>query len=502
MRSGWFLLLLAAVGVVESDGLPSAGEAPAVVSGRVCDAQGPVSGARVRFQGECPVVQTDAAGRFQLPAGKSRRVTAWKEGYAIAAAESHRQPLELHLLPLPQKDCEDYVWLDPRPTADPQTACGLCHEAIYREWAGSAHARAATNRRLWNLLRGEDWHGRPSPSWSLAAEHPLGAAVCASCHAPAWQDPTLTYDLSQVRGVAALGVHCDYCHKIVAAITEPAGRRFGRDGFRLLRPPAQELLFFGPLDDAYRPGEKLAYSPLYKQSRYCAPCHEGQLFGVLAYATYSEWQASPAGKAGRQCQDCHMTPTGALQNLAPGRGGIARDPRTLASHTFPGGTAQMLRRALHLEVQQARRQEGLQVVVQVRAEDVGHRVPTGFLDRHLVLVLQASDGQGQPLPPRQGPRLPPAAGQNLAGQAGWLYARWLDGLHAPGPVPFWTAHAAAHDTRLQPGQPDRRVFLFPAETRQIHLRLLYRRFWPAVAESKHWPDNEWLIHERRFSPPP
>ena len=68
-------------------------------------------------------------------------------------------------------------------------------------------------------------------------------------------------------------------------------------------------LFFGPLDDVDR-GED-AFSPLYRESRYCASCHEGIVFGVHVYSTYSEWLSSPARRAGKQCQDCHMAPTGA-----------------------------------------------------------------------------------------------------------------------------------------------------------------------------------------------
>src|SRR5207248_1591107 len=82
-------------------------------------------------------------------------------------------------------------------------------------------------------------------------------------------------------------------------------------------------VFFGPLDDADRGDD--AFSPLYKQSLYCASCHEGVVFGVPVYTTYSEWLASLAKKAGQQCQDCHMKPTGAMTNFAPepfaGKGG-------------------------------------------------------------------------------------------------------------------------------------------------------------------------------------
>src|SRR5262249_31537693 len=138
-------------------------------------------------------------------------------------------------------------------------------------------------------------------------------------------------DLRRAEGVALQGVHCDYCHKIAEVDNPQPGLTHGRFGLKLRRP-AEGQLFFGPLDDVDRGDD--AYSPLYRESRYCASCHEGTVFGVPVYTTYSEWLASPAAREGKQCQDCHMAPTGLLTNLAPGKGGIPRDPKTLANHRF------------------------------------------------------------------------------------------------------------------------------------------------------------------------
>src|SRR5205823_3540611 len=182
---------------------------------------------------------------------------------------------------------------------------------------------------------------------------------------------------------AARGVHCDYCHKVADVSNEHFGQTHGRFGLKLLRP-TQGQLFFGPLDDVDR-GED-AFTPLYHDSRYCASCHEGTVFGVPVYSTYSEWLESPARQQGRSCQSCHMAPTGALTNLAPGKGGIERDPATLANHRFFAGSQQeMLRRCLHVTIEVASSGAGVRADVEVRAEQVGHRVPTGFVDRHVVL---------------------------------------------------------------------------------------------------------------------
>src|SRR5271166_1161235 len=154
--------------------------------GGVADACGPVAGARVRVQGQCQWAVTDADGRFRLAASPERRlrVTAWKEGHGIAAAPTGHQPLQLTLVPLPAVDNDAYEWVAPTPNPAAPNNCGNCHAEIHREWSASAHAAGATNRRFLNLFAGTDWHGKPAAGWSLLAQRPDGAGVCAACHAP------------------------------------------------------------------------------------------------------------------------------------------------------------------------------------------------------------------------------------------------------------------------------------------------------------------------------
>jgi hypothetical protein len=444
-------------------------------------------------------VLTDVQGRFRLPVGKkSRRITAWKHGYAIAGVLVNRSPLRLDLNSLPKRDHEDYHWIDPAPDAQKPNNCANCHQEIYREWQGSAHGRAATGKRFLSLFGGTDWQGRPSPRWSLRQEHPLGLGVCATCHAPTFRDPELEYDLTKVTGVAARGVHCDYCHKIVDAPVGKVGHTFGRDGYDLLRPGDGRQLFFGPLDDAFREGESFGYSPLYTQSRYCASCHEGIVFGVRVYGTYTEWLASPARKQGQHCQTCHMKPTGRMTNIAPGKGGIERLASTLASHHFPGGTTELLKKCLQLEIKAQRDKGQVTISVTVSAHNVGHQVPTGFIDRNLVLVVEAFNGKSRPVDLQSGPKLPPAAGKELAGTAGRLYAKMLQDRNGGAPQPFWLPHDKMTDTRLLPETSDRRQFVFGADTRKVRVRLLYRRFWPEVVRSKGWPDDTLQVFEREI----
>jgi hypothetical protein len=273
------------------------------------------------------------------------------------------------------------------------------------------------------------------------------------------------------------------------------GLTHGRFNLKLLRPGTRQV-FFGPLDDVDSGDD--TWSPIYRESRYCAPCHEGTLFGIRVYTTYSEWLASPEGRQGKSCQACHMAPTGRMTNMAPGKGGIQRDPGTLANHRFVvGSRADMLRRALPLSAVLFRSPAGVKAEVKLRAEGTGHRMPTGFIDRHLVLVVEPFNGENRPVATKAGSVLPKATGPKLSGQPGRLYGRLLCDDQGRQPAPFWQADSDYKDTRLQSGQEDRLSFFFPAETRWVRLRLLYRRFWPEVAQAKSWPDNEIVIFDRK-----
>jgi hypothetical protein len=469
-----------------------------VAVGHVRDAAGPVAGARVRWQGHPSFVLSAADGSFRLPGGPIRptRVTASKPGYRIAAAEPTMRPLDLRLEPLPAEDNESYAWIDPHPDPSRPTNCGNCHEEIHREWAGSAHARSARNPKFLQVLADPD--GKSPPGWDLSREHPLGIGVCATCHAPTL-GATGHDDVRRAVGVATTGVHCDYCHKVVDAPTDKLGLRFGADGLVLRRPKGDDLLVFGPLEDAVRPGESFAHQPVYRESRFCAPCHEGTVFGVHVYGTYSEWLRSPARAQGVQCQGCHMSPTGSLTNLAPSKGGVARDPATLASHGFPGGQADLIRRCVQVEATCRPAGEGMRVDVILRAEHVGHRVPTGFVDRHLVLVVQAFDEAGHSVEAIDGPRLPPAAG-TWAGRPGRLFAKLLRGEHGEAPLPFWAPGSDVQDTRLLPGHPERQAFHFPHNAARVEVRLWYRRFWQQIADARGWTDNDLLVFKRTMEP--
>jgi Cytochrome c554 and c-prime len=493
-----FLPLFACVVAAGCGRQVAAPVAVAELRGSVMDNDGPVAGANVRIQATSHPTTTDANGIFHLPnISEAVTVTAWKEGAFIGSSRSDAAPLEILLKPLPIQDNPAYRWVDPGPSDKNDQNCARCHAEIVKEWSASAHSRSATDRHFRNLYDGTSWMGKPGVGWSLLDEHPTGAAVCTSCHAPAVaDDDPAQFDLRELQGTAAKGVHCDYCHKIAGVGDGKFGLTHGRFNLRLLRPEKDQV-FFGPLDDATRGND--AFSPLYHDSKYCASCHEGIVFGVHVYSTYSEWKESPAYKEGRQCQDCHMAPTGRMTNIAPGNGGVERDSRTLGNHLFFDEDQEaMLRKCLQTSVESHRNAKGVRVTVRLWTEAAGHRVPTGFIDKHLILLVDGEDAAGKPVALQSGPKLPSAVGMELEGKPGKLYAKLLRDFDGHSPAPFWRADPEAVDTRLTPGRTDESEFDFAPAAAKIRVRILYRRFWEEVGRSKGWPDADITILHREI----
>jgi hypothetical protein len=489
-----------------------------VFDGNVVDSGGaPMAGAFVSIPGNSSSTLTGEDGRFSLPfASTAKIITAWKDGYFIANASIAAPPLQLTLRKLPAGDHDSYQWRSPTPELDHVRGaeyrnCGSCHQAIYKEWSISSHAWSVVRRHFLNLYEGTDAKGESGVGWNLVKERPEGIGVCAACHAPTLEpDASGGYDLraalnkskDQLRpdsvtskwtetepGVS--GVHCDYCHKVAGPAEGELGLAHGRYGLSLLRP-AQGQLLFGPLKDSTRPDT--TYSAFQRDSRMCASCHEGTVFGVHVYSTYSEWRASAAGKRGIHCQECHMKPSGRLANLAPGNGGVERDPTTLSNHQFFDVSAvEMLRRCLEIDLQPVRQQDGVHVRLAIRPRDVGHRVPTGFADRNIIVLLEAVDAEENVVAPLKGPLLEAIAGETVSGKPGRLYAKILKDFEGKSPVPFWRASPEFTDTRLTPGETDVSEWIFPKSVETIRARVIHRRFWPEVAKTKGWVDNENLI---------
>ena len=240
------------------------------IYGQVTSAGLPIDGIRVRIKGTSLSTRTAADGTFALDVAidvdDPQVVTASKQGFFIQGTTVKTLPVALKLDALPTYDDEAYEWVDPTPDETTSLNCGNCHQEIYQEWNSGGHADSTTNRRFLDLYAGTDWHGNPEVGWNLLKDYPEGAGVCNACHAPAASlDELAVSDIRDIEGVARMGVHCDFCHKIQDTTTKALGLTHGRFGVSLLRP-SHDQLFFGPLDDVDR-GED-TYSPLQSQSQF------------------------------------------------------------------------------------------------------------------------------------------------------------------------------------------------------------------------------------------
>jgi hypothetical protein len=96
--------------------------------------------------------------------------------------------------------------------------------------------------------------------------------------------------------------------------------------------------------------------------------------------TVEEWRTSDAAKAGRDCVSCHMP-------------AVELDGARIRGHAFPGmADAELLARAVDVELEPRRTIRGIEVDVRLRGRDIGHAFPTGDVFRRARLVLRGDDG--------------------------------------------------------------------------------------------------------------
>jgi hypothetical protein len=399
--------------------------------------------------------------------------------------------------------------------------CADCHEDIVHEqWGGSAHALGTQNPRFMSAYDGTDLNGNRSPPTEYVRhrdyglvplrpdpaepyygpgfrlDFPESAGNCATCHAPsaALAAPQDT-PLNAATGVDALGVHCDFCHKIVDVRLDPTTGLPGANmpgvlSIALLRPGPERQLFFGPYDDVDVGPD--TYLPLVTASAACAACHSASFWGVPIYESFPEWLASPYASEGTTCQDCHMRPDGVTDNFAPGRGGQTRDPDTVATHNFPGaGSVELLQDTAELSLRAWRDGPGISVEVTVTNSEAGHHLPTDSPLRQVLLVVIATDRDGQALALTSGPALPDWAG-DLAGEPGVYFAKILEQLWtevAP-TAAYWTQTRIVEDTRIPARETRTSRYAFDAQpargTVTVEARLIFRRAYYELLQQKRW----------------
>lgn len=238
-----------------------------------------------------------------------------------------------------------------------------------------------------------------------------------------------------------------------------------------------------------------------RRSEICAPCHFGVFWGTPIYNSFGEWLASPYADpefpGAKTCQDCHMPRGGADYFALPEKGGRRRDPATVATHLMPGVSDEALMcSAASLKVSAVTAGEELVVEVGVTNDKTGHHLPTDSPMRHVILTVEAREQGGAGIALLGGPVLPDWTG-NLKGLPGRAYAKVLEDIwtKTSPSANYWNPTRVLSDTRIPAFSTDLSRYSFRISAGRpviVEARLIYRRAFPGLAESKKWklPDLE------------
>ena len=439
------------------------------------------------------------------------------------------------------------------------------------EWMKDGHSRVFEDPYFRTIYTGQDIFRNPGleTTWGILEngqkmrlpnaspygpgfrlDYPRDSGNCAFCHAPAAitgsnQQTDLTVPINNSSGthisVETEGVTCDVCHKVVDVLVGEDQRPFtekpGILSFFFTRPEFGKLFYIGPLAD-HKPSTLMesnqsedmgVCSPVFSESRFCAACHYGKFFDTLIYNSYGEWLESGYSQKVipnnvgaeqkenmnyRSCQDCHMPSAQPIgDSLQKERAACSE-----ANHSFNNFNHNMMGRdqnndptlvkdAAQMSVEAIIEEGKIKVTVKVLNTRAGHKFPTDSPLRHLILVVEATDRNGTPLPQVDGPVIPLWGGvgnkkdEDYAGRPGVIYANILkdkDTSEAP-TVAYWNPTIPAwegSDTRLRPGvivQSDY-FFAIPSNgSASINAKLIYRYAFINIIRQKGWTPKDYIV---------
>jgi hypothetical protein len=530
-RTSWLVVLtVAGLGLMLAWALRGsvAAQGTATVSGWVRTQAGDAAaGARVRRETAAEYATASADGSFLLGGleeGRCITVTAWLDGSYVGwqVVTPTVTGITISVRPYPVGDNEDYHWLS---STDPEEGISCLHCMVaFPEWNAGAHGQSAVNRRFFSMYNGTDITGTGVISPGYMLDFPATAGNCAACHAPGAatrRQGAFTANMNDLRTEAEMeGVFCEFCHKIADVYLNPAtglpyANAPGVLSYRLARTFPGEVLFFGSLDDVSR---RVSYLPLEKQSQFCAPCHQFSFWGTPIYQSFEEWLNSPYPGEGVECQTCHMPwDTEPYREVLPyfvnpERGGLNRDPQTLASHLDLGvKDTEFMQRTVTMTLDAQLYGDILDVTVAITNVFAGHDVPTDYPGRNMVLVVQAADGQGQTLRQTSGTVVPDWGGQgtaahDYAGLPGKGYAKILrDAVTGEWPVVnYWAPTFIHSDNRIAARACDTSRYRFSAPSAgevSVEVRLWFRRLFIEQARQKGWDTPDILIADARARVP-
>ncbi len=310
-----------------------------------------------------------------------------REQVAVAENQPREQAVVAEHQPHEQTPATSIQW--PLGTATPSETCGVCHQAIYREYALGFGADLQFKGIVYKSAQ-EQILNLPSHVSSGGTAHSLAGVDPFPIHA---------------RGLEEEGKSCDVCHFPepfdIIDFADTAERDVPKPK---ARPKTQEAggltcaschltpdgKMRGPYDVS-SPHQTVKDLKM-QTSDICAYCHSlGKRVVGKQTQTFLEWYEdfNKPGLGRQHCQDCHMPRT--IRKVAED---FNVPTRAVARHLWTGGhSTQRLRTALGLVAIQP--QEGKPAlefhVINIGA---GHSVPTGSNRRAIYLKANVLDEGG------------------------------------------------------------------------------------------------------------
>ena len=272
----------------------------------------------------------------------------------------------------------------------PAQNCG-CHGAFVDQWGESMHRKAL-----------EDPIFKTKVAEADAATGGKIGPFCEKCHGPiAEMTGESGKNVADMSPEAAQSIGCMFCHQIVGN-TEPLG-----NVSQLLEPDATRR---AQLENPQAP-HPAVFSPLHATSAICGGCHNVNhpVNGMHLESTYREWAESPQGKAGTQCQDCHMSKQPGQVGPSVGTAAPGGPERpNIYQMTFAGAqvalgnaerATQLLQAAATVEMDApkvVKPGEDASVTVKITNSGAGHYLPTGLTEvREMWLEVSVVDAEGK-----------------------------------------------------------------------------------------------------------
>ena len=193
------------------------------------------------------------------------------------------------------------------------------------------------------------------------------------------------------------------------------------------------------------------------------------------------------------------------------KGGVIRDPNSIFSHHMPGAmNEELLQNAVNMDVDAECQDSRLVVNVTITNDQTGHHVPTDSPLRHLILIVKATDAQGNPLQQSNGPVIPQWCGVGdpnegfYSGLPGKAFAKVLE-EHWTEVSPtgaYWNPTRLLSDNRIAAFASDSSTYTFVTNSKNevtIDVRLLFRRAFIDLASQKDWDIHDIVMESKVIS---